>query len=141
MTTSFPSGVEEALRNDLYLRLDPAEAESAFRKMGVRPGTLFREFYRTFTGGYYSNRVGRLLLDVGQGTPTVVDQTVVARKEFGLPAKFLVLTELEAGSVLVYDCEMDVVFLVDFEGSDEQLIVGTLKPDWSSFKSFLDDFF
>lgn len=113
----------------------------ALERLGVAPSESFLEFFRQFTGGYHSEAVGFLLLDLCEGTPSIPSQTAAARAVSPLPASCLVLTEMKAGAVLVYDCASDAVYTMDFEGADEELAEGKLAPTWGSFRDFLEDFF
>ena len=137
----FPFGVESALRNETFRRADPDCVQGAVGRLGVRPSGLFIRFFETFTGGYQSTKFGYLLLDLCEGAPTIVEQTETARARHRFPAQCVVISDLEGGAVLVYDCGSDAVFVVDFEGGVEELIAGTLVPRWSSFEVFLNDFF
>lgn len=139
--SEFPSGVEAALRNGTFLRATPGSVLVAFERLEVCPSGLFLRFFETFTGGYQSERCGYLLLDPVEGVPTIVEQTMAARDSHGFPSRYLVISEMEGGAVLVYDCGSDAVLEVDFEGGDRMLMAGTLSPRWSTFEGFLAAFF
>ncbi len=71
----------------------------------------------------------------------IAEETVVFRNEFNYPDKYIVLTELLGGFVLIHDSLSEEVYTVIFEGEDQCLINGTLKPECSSFYGFLIDYF
>jgi len=72
----------------------------------------------------------------------VLHSTLTCRREYGWPEKFLVLTEVLDGTVLVLEAEAGRVFRVDFtEGDDLKLTEGTLAVAWASFEAFLEEFF
>jgi hypothetical protein len=139
--TGVPQNAIRALSDPVFQRGDATCVAAALERLGVTPGDCFREFFRRFTGGYHSESVGFLLLDLCDGAPSIPSQTADARDVSPLPPSCLVLTEMEGAAVLVYDCESDAVYTVDFEGADEDLSAGRLAPTWASFSAFLADFF
>jgi hypothetical protein len=123
-------------------RKDPAAVDEAFSKLGVTPGECFCDYYRTFEGGPIgSDYVGFTLSDMIEDRASVVNLTIACRDNHGFAPQFLVISDLCADSVLVYDSVSDGVLDVDFEGGSDQLMKGTLEPQWASFQSFLEFFF
>lgn len=139
--TAIPQTAIAALSDPVFRRADSSCVASTIEQLGVTPGACFLEFFLRFTGGYHSESAGFLLLDLCEGSPSIPSQTIEARGVSPLPASCLVLTEMEGGAVLVYDCESDAVYTMDFEGGDEELAAGQLTPTWESFDAFLSDFF
>lgn len=136
-----PGSVASALTDPLYRRQDYSAVDRAIEALCAHgPGT-FQEFYRSYEGPFWSTHTGFELLDLCVGSPNIVDVTTVCRRKFGWPGPLLVLTEPLGGGVLVLNPASDVVFNVDFEGGDRDLLSGTLAPSFKSFYDFLDYYF
>ncbi|MFC0682878.1 hypothetical protein ACFFGH_34025 [Lysobacter korlensis] len=129
--------VKEAWKREEPLSLQYLET------VGFQSGSVASEFFATCEGPFSSSRTGFLLLNAGDPTSTecVEYSTAVARSKFSWPEHYLVISDLLAGSVLVYDAATDAVYTVDFEGGDSLLIQGTLAPDFPTFLSFLQWYF
>jgi hypothetical protein len=134
---TIPNVVKEALPLETFERDGGDRTADDLGTLNVPKGSLFFEFYMTYHGAFGSPHSGFVILDI----PEILEETAVVRDEFDFPSRYLVLTELLGGSVLIYDVETDHVFSVDFEGGDELLLKGELEPDWTSFEGFLEDFF
>lgn len=132
-----PEVVKKKLSSETFKRDRTDRVCEDLENIGVPKESLFFEFFKKYQGAFGSSNSGFVILDV----PEIMEETAVVRDEFNFPSRYLVLTELVGGSVLIYDVKTDQVYSVDFEGGDELLLKGELKPDWASFKDFLEDFF
>jgi hypothetical protein len=121
-----------------YARTEPAQVGKAFARLGVTPPLGFVEFYQKYEGGFCSRHTGFELADI---VGHAEELTQACREFHAFPAQCVVLSEEVADAVLVYDTLKDEMYVVDFEGSDEELRRGTLEPDWHSFAAFLDFYF
>jgi hypothetical protein len=139
--STIPSSVHLALHDPVFRRTDGASVSAALASLGTPVPETFREFYETYEGPFGSRRTGFELADLCESPPTIVTLTKACRDTFGWPAHFLVLTDLLGNAVLVLDAERDLVFNVDFEGGEEELLAGTLAPRWPSFAAFLEEYF
>lgn len=137
--------VERALADPIFHREDPAEVEAAIQRLDVQPQAGFKEFYRLYQGGFSSEVTGFELCDLpgadGNRKFTVEALTIQCRQHHRFPNRFLALTDLCGGGILVYDCVTDAVSNVDFEGGSDQLLAGTLPPQWRTFEDFLEEYF
>jgi hypothetical protein len=127
--------------DSVYARAAGDRVGSALGVLGVSVPEAFRSFYEQHGGPFGSRNTGFILLDLYDGEPNIISQTLSCRELYGWPAKFIVLTDLLANAVLVLDAEEGHVLNVDFEGGDEELIAGALEPSWDSFLRFLEDYF
>lgn len=130
-----------ALEDPAYAREHADTIDVALARLGCNPSASFRSFFRTYAGPFHGARSGFMLLDLVDQVPNIETQTMDARTVHGFAPRYLVLSDLLAHAVLVYDCETDAVLDVDFEGGDRALPEGRLAPTWSSFETFLADFF
>jgi len=126
-----------------YSRPDPRVTDESIARLGVTPGAAFAEFYHDYEGAFGSDFTGYILSDVVRGDETsIVGATEYFREnETGWIYEHLVISDMCAHAVLVYDCITDRVYNVDFEGGSDRLKEGTLEPQWSSFEDFLDFYF
>jgi hypothetical protein len=129
------------LDDPLYARRDPAVVDWAFVRLGVVVSEAFADFWRRYAGSFSSAESGYELLDLCEGSPSVVSQTEDCREVHGFPHHILVLSDLLGLAALMYDVRTDQVFNVDFEGSDQLMIRGELEPGWDSFEEFLRYYF
>lgn len=137
-----PPNVEHALADSIFHRKDPAEADAVFQRLGVKPKSEFKEFYRRYEGAFTSEVSGFELCDLaGPNEFSIESLTRQCREHHSFPDRYLALTDLCGGAILVYDCESDAVFNVDFEGGSDQLRAGKLAPHWPSFDDFLEEYF
>ena len=121
-----------------YFRDEPEAADGSLLLLGVSPDSLFFEFYHTYEGPFGSDFIGYILSEVLNG---IAPDTNYFRENQGFLFQHLVISDMCAYAVLVYDCITDRVYNVDFEGGVERLIAGTLEPQWPSFEAFLDFYF
>jgi hypothetical protein len=119
-----------------YPCADPGEVARMFERLNVSPSSTFREFYLRFESAF-GGRSGYVLLSIDR----LERDTEVCREVHGFPTDCLIISELSADAALVYRCGTDAVYEVDFEGSDRELVAGTLEPRWPSFRNFLEDHF
>ncbi|MBR1736425.1 MAG: SMI1/KNR4 family protein [Firmicutes bacterium] len=137
--------IEEKLRyvlkDEIYKRNDKSEVLAAFERLNVKVSNIFGKFYMNYEGPFWSENMGTELLDIINGDANIEKLTIICRGEFDFPKKYLVLTELTVGEVIVFDSISDKVFRVDFEGGDEMLREGKLKAEWGSFEEFLSEYF
>ena len=113
--------LHEELADQIYKRANPEAVTPALERLGCRLFTLFREFYEKYSGPFSSEHNGFLLLDPLDDHPTIVSQTEEVRVRFGFPEHYLVLSDLLANAVIVYDSRIDAVYDVDFEGGETAL--------------------
>jgi hypothetical protein len=136
-----PDGLNEILPKEIYARQNRKEVQDAIDSLGVKTPNSFSEFYSHYVGPFWEESVPFELLELAQEQNTIVSYTLISRKEHELPNRYLVLSEMTANAVLMYDTNTDKVYNVNFEGGDELLTKGELKEDWSSFYDFLIDYF
>ncbi len=135
-----PRSVETALADPAYARANSSVVSAALEALGCTGSKVFRAFYERYAGPF-AGIGGYELLDVVDGPENVTTQTEAVRRQYRVPARYLVISTYVANAIIVYDCETDFVFDVDFEGSEQDLLAGVLEPRWRSFEAFLVDFF
>jgi hypothetical protein len=135
-----PSTVLAALNLQVYARQHKELVCDALKRLGV-VHPLFSLFMSRFEGPFWSASQGYELIDLIEGTPSVVSSTLECRNEFQFPIHYIVLSAISANQILVLDSHLDVVYEVDFEGGDQLLLEGKLEPRWRSYSSFLADYF
>ncbi|NHZ93963.1 SMI1/KNR4 family protein [Massilia sp. CCM 8733] len=141
MTPSLiPQQVIGSLYEKKYFRQDKDLVDQALNRL-MADHPLFRSFFETYEGSFWSEHLGYELLDIVDGSETVETSTGVCRNKFGFPPQFLVLTQLSTGQVVVLNVHTDKVYEVDFEGGEKLLLSGELPPRWTSFDEFLKDYF
>jgi cell wall assembly regulator SMI1 len=138
---ALPAVVTRTLTRDVSGRPGAEVAHRAFADLGTPLPADFREFYEAHEGGFGSRRTGFELYALCERSERIVNDTRIAREVHSWPARFLVLTQLLGNGVLVLDASTGRVYDVDFEGSDQELLRGTLEPRWGSFSEFLDFYF
>ncbi len=137
-----PNDVKAVLVDSVYKREDQALVGPALEKLGVEVVDSFREFFEVYEGPFGSSNTGFELLDLcDMSDDNIIASTEICRVEYGFPKEILVISNYLGNGVLVYDSERDLVFTIDFEGTDQELLQGKLTPDWKSFYDFLDFFF
>ena len=124
-----------------YRRRSPEVVRDVFRQLGIDAPGLLLPFYLAFQGPFFSKKIGFELLDLIEQDENIQTVTQVCREEFGFPREALVLMDLVANAVLVYDTRTDRVFNVDMEGGDIEFIQGRLDAKWNSFEAFLEFYF
>jgi len=141
--SEIPASIEAKLVNPVYRRRNADELAGSmkFLAAGQEDLGLFGLFFEKYEGPFHSDHSGFELLDVQNQDPSIYSNTKYCREQLGWPPAFIVLTDLLGGSALVFEYEKDKVYVVDFEGGDEELVAGTLEPYWSSFEEFLLDYF
>jgi hypothetical protein len=136
-----PQILYEKLLLENCLRAETADAEAALAGLSVASESDFAEFFKLFNGPVGSENIGYQVLDIVGGDPSVITATEHLREQFGMPQRYLVISDLLAGGVLVYNCEDNAVYDVDFEGGFDRLVENQLPPRWENFAGFLADFF
>lgn len=136
-----PHGLEDALKEEIYQRANEDDVLSALSRLNVTAPDTFIKFYQKYSGSFWSESVPYELLDLSEGANNIETYTEVCRKEHGFLQKFLVLSELSTGALLVLDGDSDQVYEVDFEGGQDLLMNGELEAAWPSFYEFLQDYF
>lgn len=140
--SSLPRDLDKVLSDDIYKRQNKNEVIAGLKRLDVKPSETFREFYETYSGPFWEESVAFELLDIVEEPNRNIEMyTNVCRAEHNFPKRFLTLSEMTAGAVLVLDSETDKVYKVNFEGGDELLIKGELKQNWSNFYDFLKEYF
>lgn len=125
----------------IYRRTSHEDVDRALDQLPVAPSVTFQEFYRCHRGPFGSDTTGHCLLDLVAQDTNIQTQTAETREAFGLADRYLVISDLLGNAVLVYDCESDAVYDVDFEGGDQDLAEGRLAPTWATFADFLRYYF
>lgn len=138
---SLPDNIVKALRDPTFHR--PCNnVEEVLIRLNVTPSSVFREFYGTYVGPFWSDFLAIELADIIEDESSIETLTEQCRSQFGFPKRMLVLTPLSAGgTVHVLDTESDEVFVVDFEGGESLLVKGELEARWATFRGFLQDYF
>ncbi|WP_231607290.1 SMI1/KNR4 family protein [Fictibacillus sp. 18YEL24] len=129
--------LQKFLHEDIYQRGDKNQVHDSLLKLGTEPSDIFKSFYYKYEGPFWEENVPFELLDITE----VESFTQIARNEHNFSKHYLVLSEMSANSVLVLNALNDHVYIVDFEGGDEKLIRGELKPTWLTFYEFLQAYF
>lgn len=139
---TLPECVESNLIDDCY-KCDRKDAVLAtLDKLQITPSNTFIEFYAKNCGAFGSPKLGYELLDIIEPFDYCIEAaTLSLRQNHGFPKNFLALTELYGGAILILDAASDDVYEVDFEGGDQLLFQGNLKPNWNSFFDFLEEYF
>lgn len=134
----------------LHRRADPAPVARALARLAVHPPRGFVAFHERYTGQMGSDNTGFELLDMCVDEPDYrfepsSDSSIVTCTElvrgYQIPHQHLCISTYLGNAVLMYDTITDVVYNMDFEGSDEQLRRGVLEPQFPSFRAFLAWFF
>ena len=113
----------------------------ALSQLGTTAPADFVAFYSRYEGPFNSDHTAFMLLDLIRDDTNICSQTQACRLSQGFLPRHWVLTDLVGDGVLVLDAESDQVFSIDFEGSDLELLAGTLQPQWPSFADFLKSYF
>ena len=121
----------------VYHRANTAAVRDALESLRIPVPAAFRAFYERYQGPFSSRRTGFELLDLCEGTDSVIGLSRVCRQQHRFLERHLVLTSLLGNAVLVLDAQDDHVYNVDFEGGDEALLAGRLEWAWQSFEDFL----
>lgn len=135
------SRLGKILDKNLYARKNKKEVVDAFKRLDVNVSDVVWEFYMNFDGPFWEETLGMELLDIVNDGVNIESITNECREEYMFPKKYLVLTEMAAGEVIVLNTLSDKVYRVDFEGGDEKLLNEELEEDWESFEDFLVTYF
>lgn len=138
---NLPEGLDIVLKEDIYKRQNTVDVHSVLSKLKVTTSNTFVEFYKKYSGSFWSESVPYELLDICDDVNNIETYTEICRNEHKFSNRFLVLSELSTGAVLVLDSITDRVYEVDFEGGQDMLINGNLDASWSTFYEFLEDYF
>ncbi|MGJ7498234.1 hypothetical protein ACSFA8_24655 [Variovorax sp. RT4R15] len=135
--------VVSSLEDEGFLRSDVADAAAGLNRLGIAEDSQIGSFYLRYNGPLASQNTGFELLDVVGARPqeSIEAATALVRSKYGWPERYLVLTSLLGGGVMVYDISTEQVYDVDFEGGDTLLKNGQLEPRYPSFLEFLRFFF
>lgn len=106
----------------------------------LRSDPLF-QFYESNEGHFSSSNTGFCFLDIATDPKTYWDQHRIVYEEYGIPRRYLVISDLLGNAVLMYDTSTTAVYNVDFEGGDQMLIEGTLEPYFKTLSEFLKWYF
>ena len=130
------------LKDQVASRCLAGAAAEAMSRLGIDGNCPFWAFYLRYPGPHCSSTTGfEMLALVDDQLPSVESSTVVVRSQFAWSERFIVFSNLLAGSVLVYETTTDLVYDVDFEGGDALLVNGILKASFPSFCAFLCFYF
>lgn len=136
-----PKSLLDELKDPIYKRDDSRVVKVGLDELGLSPSSLFVEFFGTYEGPFWSEKLGYEMLDIISQSPNILEHTALCKEQYGFPAEYLVLTEFTTGQVVVLNISTDQVYEVDFEGGDELLNNGQLQPRWLSFREYLTDYF
>lgn len=136
-----PDKLDEILGEEIYKREDENSVGETLKRLGVDVSDTFKEFYNHYAGPFWEEYVPFELLDIADDENNIESYTLITRKEYGFPIKYLVLSEMSANAVLVFDTVTDKVYTVNFEGGDELFLRGELNETWSTFYEFLKAYF
>lgn len=131
-----------SLNNPSYSRAVPLP-EGHLQSLGINPNSPAAIFFTQYSGPFCSSNTGFTLLELGGKNPreSIEFATKIVQEKFSWPKRYLVITDLVANAVLVYDTISEGVFNVDFEGGDSLLLQGKLSAEFVSFQAFLEWFF
>lgn len=139
---SLPTKIGVVLADPRYTRKNVDVVDLALERLSVHASSSFVDFYKTFTGPFWSDSLGIELADLVEDCNSVESLSQECRRVFVFPDRFLVLTPLSSGGTIhVLDTEADSVYVVDLEGGEELLKDGQLEPRWRSFCDFLEAYF
>ncbi|RYD65925.1 MAG: hypothetical protein EOP83_06290 [Verrucomicrobiaceae bacterium] len=136
-----PSRLYNYLAEWNCLREDTEESKKAITALPVPPKPDFVAFFERFHGPAGGDVLGYQILDIIDDDPSVITSTQQLRERFGLPFNYLVISDLLANALLIYDCSINAVYDVDFEGGFDKLLQNLLPPRWTSFADFLSEYF
>jgi hypothetical protein len=136
-----PEIVVHRLMDPVFQRKDTEVVTDVLESLGVNPGQIFTEFYTRYVGPFGSKNTGFELLDMASDDENIKSNTELCRTRFSFPRRYLVISGLLGGSVLVYDTVTDGVLNIDFEGGERDLVSGKGTPEWGTFFEFLEQFF
>ncbi len=120
-----------------YERESPIDAAETFRDIGVEVHVDIATFYSNYEGGFASTRTGIELLPLS----AVLSDTLICREQYHFPTESLVISALCGNAVYVVNSNTSAVYNVDFEGSDQEFVAGTLPPEHQTFREFVAWYF
>ena len=126
--------------DEIYNRETPIDLKEV-EVLGIDQNSDFFRFYEQNEGVFSSENTGYRLLDITTGPESIATQSKLVHEEFGIPSRYLVISDYLGNGVLMYDKESSAVFNLDFEGGDKELISGRLVPDYDSFNEFIHWYF
>lgn len=133
--------LKQILDENVYERKEKAEVKNAFHRLNVKASESLEQFYMNFAGPFWKETLGVELLDMVEDDVNVESMTMECRNIHKFPEQYLVLTQLCANEVMVWNSSNDKVYRVDFEGGDTKLLNGQLEPEWESFEDFINTYF
>lgn len=136
-----PKRISHSLAGEIYQRDDIDLVKEALSMLNVNPSPAFKEFYNKYAGPFWEGHIPFELLDVAEEERNIISYTYIARKEYGFPERYLVLSEISANAILVLDSVTDKVYRMHFEGEDKRLLQGELPETWPTFYAFLKEYF
>ena len=136
-----PFNVQQRLVDHVWLRPSSNDVLPILSNLGIDSTSDFAVFFIKYWGPFRSLNAGIELLDIVEGDESIISNTMAVREEYGFPERFIVVTSLSGGGVLVYDNINGAVYDVDFEGGDNALVSGELKPRWPSWNDFISKYF
>jgi hypothetical protein len=96
--------LETVLADPRYRREHPEHVDPAFARLTAEPCELLREFFRRFEGPLGSDVTGFTLLDIVRGgKESIVAVTELVRSQFGLGHDWIVISDLLANGVIIYN--------------------------------------
>jgi hypothetical protein len=133
--------------DEVYRRPVPApeRVKAVLGELQVNAPLQFVDFFTHYRGPFGSEKTAFEMAELCEPQAnldqSIPQSTFVGRSVHDLPKKFLVLSNMVAHAVLVYDTERDLVFNMDFEGGLELLKDGALEPEHAGFQEFLEWYF
>lgn len=131
------NNLKTILRDEMYSRKNIQEIFDAEKALDVTFPKGMKEFYIKYSGPFFEENLGFELKDIDE----IISLTKAVRKYHKFSNKYIVLSDLVAGEILVLNSENENIYKVDFEGKDELLKNNKLNYEWVNFNSFLKSFF
>ena len=133
-----PPDIEEFMKTRHgAIRSDTDEVRAALKQIGVSEATQFGQFFSRFNVYQLPPAMsGDELLDLVTPSQQIVTATNYAHDAYQIPARYVALTSGEGEGFLLYDRESEAVYDVGI-ADVPSLLDGSLKPQWSSFFSFI----
>ena len=138
---TIPLSAAAKLSEPLWLRPVTSRVATVFTEFGIDPESNFAEFYSKYWGPFRSKSTGLELLDLVEQDESITSNTRAARDHYCIPKNLLVITSLLGGAGLVYNTNDGAVYDLDFEGGDEALYRGEIRPRWADWNEFLEIYF
>ena len=71
--------------------------------LGINPSEEFIQFYTTYAGPFWEETLGIELMDIIEDNNNILKSTNICRDKHGFNKKYLVLTEMSANEVIIFN--------------------------------------